>query len=102
TKAHNPSRNKSPRPTQNATQVGSHKGGQGAPLDKSQTLPPMCAGSPTPTPTLNRCQKTPPSKSQMLPLEIQVNAGTRKGKPKTEFWRATETNRLTRQACPKK
>jgi len=29
------------------------------------------------------------------------NAGTRKAKLKTEFWRATETNSLTRQACQK-
>jgi|GEM_PF-2650963 len=61
----------------------------------------MCAGSPTPTPTLNRCQKTPPNQGQELPPEIQVNAGTRKAKLKTEFWRATETNCLTRQACQK-
>jgi len=37
-----------------------------------------------------------------LSAEIQVSAETRKAKPKTEFWRATETNHLTRQACQKK
>jgi len=37
----------------------------------------------------------------MLPAEIQVNAETNKAKPKTELWRATETNRLTR-SLPKK
>jgi len=37
----------------------------------------------------------------MLPPEIQVNAGTRKTQPKTEFWRATETNRLTRSLLKK-
>jgi len=65
--------------------AGNHKGGQGAPPDKSETLPPMCTGSPTPTPTLNRCQKTPRNKGQELPLEIQVNTGTSKAKPKTGF-----------------
>ncbi|MDP2902860.1 MAG: hypothetical protein Q8N96_07090 [Methylovulum sp.] len=40
--------------------------------------------------------------SPVLPPAIQVNAGTRKAKPKTEFWRATETNRLTQQSLPKK
>jgi len=37
----------------------------------------------------------------MLPAEIQVNAETSKAKLKTELWRATETNRLTR-SLPKK
>jgi len=37
----------------------------------------------------------------MLPAEIQVNAETRKAKPKIELRRATETNRLTRSS-PKK
>jgi len=59
-------------------------------------------GSPPPTPTLNRYQKTPPNKGQELPPDIEVNAGTSKTKPKTEFWKATETNRLTRQACQTK
>jgi len=37
----------------------------------------------------------------MLPTENQVNAETSKAKPKTELWRAMETNRLTR-SLPKK
>ncbi|TAL51650.1 MAG: hypothetical protein EPN89_03075 [Methylovulum sp.] len=42
----------------------------------------------------------PPNKGQELPSEIQANAGT--SKAKTEFWRAMETNLLTRQACQTK
>ena len=78
-----------------------HKSGQEAPPDQSETLPPKCVCSPPPTPTLNRCQKIPPNKGRELPPEIQVNAGTSKANPKTEFWRATETNRLPR-SLPKK
>jgi hypothetical protein len=29
---------------------------------------------------------------------IEISTKTRKAKPKTEFWRTTETNRLTRKA----
>jgi len=71
-------------PKHQPKRAGNHKGGQGAPPDKSETLP-RCVGRPTPTPTLNRCQKTPPNKGQELLLEIQINAGTSKAKPKTEF-----------------
>jgi len=55
-----------------------------------------------PTPTLNRCQKTPLNKGQALPPEIQVSAETNRAKIKTELWRATETNRLTRRASQTK
>ena len=38
----------------------------------------------------------------MLPTEIQVNAETRKAKPKTELWRATETKPLNPKLAKKR
>jgi len=52
-------------------------------------------------PVVSGCQKTPPNKSPSLSPPIEINAETSKAKPKAEFWRATETNRLTRQAYKK-
>jgi dipeptidase len=46
-------------------------------------------------------RKTPPNKSQALSPPAEINTETRKAKPKTEFWRATETNRLSREAYKK-
>jgi len=50
-----------PDPKRQPKRADNHKGGQGAPPDKSETLPPKYAGSPPPP--LNRDQKTSPNKS---------------------------------------